>query len=99
MGLEGVSRMKEEDGGCCSQLCGGGSVHCMGTENFHLGQLTVRWSERSETTQMSSLEQAVLVGLGTGAGNRVVGMKNVCLKGSKKSPHFTRPNSIDLKTL
>ena len=40
MGLEGVSRMKEEDGGCCSQLRGGGSVHRVGTENFHLGQLT-----------------------------------------------------------
>ena len=59
--VEDVSRMKEEDGGCCSQLRGGGSVHRVGTENFHLGQLTARWSERSETTQMCSLEQAVLV--------------------------------------
>ena len=40
-----------------------------------------------------------VVGLGTGAGNRLVGMKNVCLKGSKESPHFTRPNAIDLKML
>ena len=102
----------------------------MGTGNFRLGQLTARWSECLQTTQMCSLEQEVLVqsscqdhasqmsprgieeeeiwgfaccfpvvGLDTGTGNRAVGIKNVCLKGSKESPHFTRPNSIELKTL
>ena len=38
-----------------------------------------------------------VVELGTGAGNRAVGRKNVCLKGSKESLHFTRSYSIDLK--
>ena len=61
MRLEGVLRVKEEDGGCCSQSRGGGSVRHVGTGNFCLGQLTARGTERLQTTQMCSLEQAVLV--------------------------------------
>lgn len=43
----------------------------------------------------------LVVGLAIGDGNKAVGIKKDGLKGSKfkEAPHFTRPNSMELKTL
>ena len=66
---------------------------------LHTSQIWWRAMVDGDSVEVVRDLEGGLAALDGASVRRQVGRKNDCLKGSKLSPHFTKPNSIERRTL